>query len=446
MRNRASILIGLLWCVALLSLVVVGVLYTARMDLMVGKNYADKIQARYLALAGVEKAKALLYKNAQDRSHSRKNHSGEFYDSAADFKEVAFGRGTYSIMHRGRTDEGGGVIYGVSDEESRMNLNTVDSDTLQKIKGLTSDNAAAILGWRGQGSSDQEKDYYMSLRPPYMPRLGAFQTIRELLMVRTISPDQVYGRDNHQNGLLVADDSEDGPPKYPDSVATEDLGWAGILTVDSAVKNVNAAGESRVDVQNADETTLTTVHGITPQIAHAIVTYRSKNRFSSIADLLDVTPSNNQNGGIPRGQGSSSGGSSGDNSGGSVVNVNLLADIADDITTSGDGPQPGAININTASAEVLECLPGVDENLAQAIISYRRSSGFFDNVAGLFKVDGMTRDIFKQLAPAVTTRSETYRILAEGRVTSTGARQRIQEIVRINLDGVKVLSYREDDL
>ena len=446
MRNRASILIGLLWCVALLSLVVVGVLYTAQMDLLVGKNYADKIQARYLALAGVEKAKALLYKNAHDRSHARKNHSGECYDSAADFKEVAFGRGTYSVLRRGRTDEGAGVIYGVADEESRLNLNTADADALQKIKGLTSDHAAAILGWRGQGSSPQENDYYLSLRPPYKPRLGAFQTIRELLMVRTVSADLVYGRDRHQNGLLVADDNEDGPPQYPPSVPTDDLGWAGILTVDSAVKNVNAAGESRINVQTADETTLTTVPGVTQPIAHAIVTYRGKNRFQSIADLLDVTPPNNQNGGFPGARGNGSDGNSDDASGGQVVNVNLLTDLADDITTSGEGPQPGAVNLNTAGAEVLQCLPGVDANLAQAIISYRRSTGFFENIAGLFKVDGMTRDIFKQLAPLVTTRSETYRILAEGRVTSTGARQRIQEIVRINLDGVKVLSYREDDL
>ncbi len=39
MRKRASILIGLLWCVALLAVVVVGVLHTARMDLLTGKNF-----------------------------------------------------------------------------------------------------------------------------------------------------------------------------------------------------------------------------------------------------------------------------------------------------------------------------------------------------------------------------------------------------------------------
>ena len=56
MSSRASVLVALLWCVALLALIVVGVLHTSRLDLRVAKNYGDTIQAHYLALAGIEKA------------------------------------------------------------------------------------------------------------------------------------------------------------------------------------------------------------------------------------------------------------------------------------------------------------------------------------------------------------------------------------------------------
>src|SRR6266702_6832828 len=78
----ASILVGLLWCVALLSIIVLGVLHTARLDLMVVKNYGDRIQARYLALAGVERAKALLYQDARDRKKAGKYHTRYLYDAA----------------------------------------------------------------------------------------------------------------------------------------------------------------------------------------------------------------------------------------------------------------------------------------------------------------------------------------------------------------------------
>jgi DNA uptake protein ComE-like DNA-binding protein len=442
-QNRASILIGLLWCVALLSVVVVGVLHTAQMDLQTGKNYGDKIQARYLALAGIEKAEALLYKEAHDRNHSGKNHTGELYDNSQDFREVALGRGTFSVLRRGRDDEGGGVIYGVSDEESRLNVNTADHDALMKIQGLNSDMATAILNWRGGGSNVMETEYYLGQRPPYQPRGAPFQTVRELLMVRGVTSDLLLGKDVHQNGRL--DDEAVGVnelPKYQDFVAADDLGWAGILTVDSSVKNVNAAGESRVNLQNADESSLAAVPGITRNIAHAIVSYRGTNNFQSIADLLDVTPpSDNQNAGIAPDNSDSSG-----SSGGGVINEGRLMEIADDVTASGDQYLPGVINVNTAGLDVLVCLPGIDRDLAQKIIAYRQSSGFFANPAELLKVDGLTRDIFKQVAPLVTARSETFRILAEGRVKSTGVRQRVQVIVRVNLDGVKTLSYREDDL
>src|SRR5580704_2717736 len=107
MRTKASILVGLLWCVALLSVVVISVLHTARMDLMVVKNYGDRIQAHYIALAGIEKARALLYQDAQDRSRSRKNHTGNYYDNEQEFRDVSFSRGTFSVIHRGRSDENG---------------------------------------------------------------------------------------------------------------------------------------------------------------------------------------------------------------------------------------------------------------------------------------------------------------------------------------------------
>ena len=389
----------------------------------------------------------MLYKDAHDRTHNGKNHAGNLYDDTQDFREVALGRGTFSLLRRGRDDEGGGVVYGVSDEESRLNVNTATSEELTKIQGLDSDIARAILSWRGQGTNVMETEYYLAQRPPYQPRGGPYETVRELLMVRDVTPDLLLGRDAHQNGLLddEAVEAKD-PPKFEDSVSAADLGWANLLTVDSGVKNVNAAGDSRVNIQNADESALTGVHGITRDIAHAIVSYRSKNNFQSIVDLLDVTPAqdnqNGQNGGAPP-NGQDSSGSTG---GGGVIDQSLLMQIADDVTTADDKNLNGVVNINTASLDVLVCLPGIDRDLAQKIISYRQSSGFFANPAELMKVDGITPDLLKQIVPLVTARSETYRILAEGRVKSTGVRQRIQVIVRVNLDGVKTLSYREDDL
>ncbi len=481
-RNRASVLVGLLWCVAILSLVVVSVLHTSRIDLMAGKNYGDRIQAHYLALAGIEKAKALLYKNAHDRSTSGKNHTGELYNAPDQFRDVSFGRGKFRVFRRGRQDEGGGIIYGISDEESRLNINTASMQQFTNLNGMTVDIAKAIVDWRSAANDNNNnnnndnnngadpnapapaptgvganEDYYMGLQPPYQPRHGPFQTVRELLLVRGVTRDLLFGNDKHQNGLLPpAGDGEDDS-LAGDLNADTDAGWAELFTVASTEKNVDAGGQDRVNVQSADENALTGVKGLTSPMARAIVSYRGQNQFQSIANLLDVTAQQNQgqNSGNQNASGNSqsgnqnpgSGGSSGSSgSGNKVITQDDFIQFADGVTIVDGQDLSGLININTAGRDVLMCLPGVDRQLAQAIISYRQSSGYFPNSGELLKVGGLTSDIFKQIAPLVTARSETFRILSEGKVTSTGARQRIQEVVHIGLSEVKTLGYREDNL
>ena len=458
MRTRASILVGLLWCVALLSLVVVSLLHTARMDLTITKHYGDKIQAHYLALAGIEKAKALLYHDARERSRSARNYTGELSGSAEQFRDISFGRGHFRVFRRARPDEGGGVIYGVADEESRLNVNSATVADLTKLEGFTPDLAVSVLAWRGGGdvggsiSAAANADYYASLQPPYQPRNGPFQTVRELLMVRGMPSDLLLGNDPRENGLLDDADGDGASPFGADrQTGPVSSGWAGVLTVHSTDKNVNAAGQDRVNIQTADEAALTGVRGITPAIAKAILQHRGQNRFQSIADLLDVTaPQNQSQPGSPGSSRPNQPGQPGpmpaNPSGPKLIDENLLMDIADDLTADSNQDQPGLVNINTAGVEVLACLPGVDRELAQAITSYRQSAGFLPNTAWLLKVPGLNQQIFKQVAPRVTARSETFRILSEGKIKSTGARQRIQVFVHVGLTDIKTLSYRESDL
>lgn len=450
-------LVAVLWCLALLSIIVFGVLHTARMDLMVMKNYGDRVQAHYLALAGIEKAKALLYQDALQRSRSRVNHDGALYNAPEQFRNVTLGRGEFSVFRRGRMDEGGGIIYGISDEESRLNVNTASPQELEKLQDMTPDIIAAIVDWRDSDNTvsqdGAESDYYLSLRPPYVARNGPFQTLRELLMVRGITPALLLGRDSARGGRVEL--QEGGEQGASDSL---DRGWAPLLTVNSAIDNVNAAGEQRVNIQSADESALSAVNGITPDVAKAIVAYRGQHQFQSLADLLDVVAVQNrpgQNGQPNQGRENQAGnpnppgGPNNPNSnpsGPKVISEDLLTQIADDLTVNSSDRLQGVIDLNTAGLEVLRCLPGLDRQLAQAIISYRSSSGFFPNTACLLKVPGFTPAIYKQVALSVCVRSETYRILSQGKVNSSGARERIQEIVHVGLQDVTTLSYREDDL
>ena len=175
-RSRGSVLVAVLWCLAILSIVVVGALYSTELHLNATKNYEDKIQAHYLAVAGIEKAKALLFHEAAARKKAARNYSGELYNSPERFKDVPFGRGMFSVIRPGSRDEGNGVMYGISDEESRLNINTVSAQELSKIRDLPAETIAAIIDWRDRDNSAQpggaERDYYASLKPPYRPQIG----------------------------------------------------------------------------------------------------------------------------------------------------------------------------------------------------------------------------------------------------------------------------------
>ncbi len=463
MKNtHASVLIGLLWSVALLAVIVVSVLFTSRLSLGVAKNHGDGVQAYYLALAGAEKAKAVIYRDAAERKRSGQNHTGAIYNDPADFRDVKLGRGEFRVVHQAYTADGGQLLYGVSDENSRLSVNEASLEQLTNIVGLTSDVAAAIIDWRDQDSNPSqggaEADYYAAQTPRYVPRNDRIQTARELLLVRGVTRELLLGEDSNQNGILDPEE-DDGDINYPpdNHDGMLNAGWSGVLCFESKTQNQNAAGQDRVNVQTADQGSLTGVPGITPEMAKAITQSRDQNKLESLVDLLEVKemsetlsagqPAPNQQGqpqptAFSNAQQKTTGAAQ--PVGPNLLTEDLLLQIADDLTTISESSQRGLINVNTASAIVLRCLPGVSEDLAQAIINYRSSAGFLPNIAHLLRVQGMTRQLFKQISPNLSVRSETFRIISEGKVGSSGAHRRIEVIVQVGNSSVETVSYREN--
>jgi DNA uptake protein ComE-like DNA-binding protein len=227
------------------------------------------------------------------------------------------------------------------------------------------------------------------------------------------------------------------------------------------VGNVNAGGDPRVNIQTAGEEVLAAVNGIDAELAKAIVAHRGENKLERLADLFEVEAvkppepaSEEQKQPMPGGIGADGtpgsqnrpqpkNESASQASGEKLVDEALLKRIADELTVIDEFNLPGVVNINTANARVLACLPGLNQELGDAIVAARKEKGFFQNVAMLFEVPGMTREIFKQVESRVSCRSETFRILGEGRVSSTGARKRIEIVVHIGDSDVNTLSYRD---
>lgn len=69
---------------------------------------------------------------------------------------------------------------------------------------------------------------------------------------------------------------------------------------------------------------------------------------------------------------------------------------------SGTSPQ-NRININTASAEELDTLPGIGPSKAALIVTFRNEHGAFETTADIQQVTGIGPSIYEELQPYITT-------------------------------------------
>lgn len=79
-----------------------------------------------------------------------------------------------------------------------------------------------------------------------------------------------------------------------------------------------------------------------------------------------------------------------------------LGEVRDGGGAMSASPEGGLVNINTASREQLEVLPGVGPVLAAAIIAWRQDNGGFASVEDLQEVSGIGPKNFEKLKPLVT--------------------------------------------
>jgi Helix-hairpin-helix motif len=92
--------------------------------------------------------------------------------------------------------------------------------------------------------------------------------------------------------------------------------------------------------------------------------------------------------------------------------------ILDRFTTTRGEKLPGLVNVNTASAAVLQTLPGIPEGAGEAIVAARHglTPDKLRTPAWLFQEDIVPAEAFKTLAPFITTRSWqfTFHVIGYG--------------------------------
>ncbi|MEZ6087980.1 MAG: type II secretion system protein GspK [Pirellulaceae bacterium] len=203
-----------------------------------------KTQADMLVESGTEFARLML-----SQTPNARDDQGGVNDNPAMFQAINVvpdldpqRRGNFTIIAPAIDALGqfAGVRYGLQNESARLNVNTLtvieenysigdealqaaadlgladtdqamisDSiarDLLMGLPNMTEDVADAILDWLDEDDEQRdfgaEYDYYNSLPTPYNPRNGAIDSVEELLLVRVVTPELLFGADTNRNGII----------------------------------------------------------------------------------------------------------------------------------------------------------------------------------------------------------------------------------------------------
>lgn len=200
-RHQGSILILAVWSLFLLTTFAVQLGIIVRQKITLVRRLDNRNDRYFIAEAGVKQALVQLRK---DDFRFEADHLGEIWsDHSSTFKEIRVGKGSFTVSYMHHDGEFSRVMYGLQDEESKINLNKAGVDVITRLLELTTDLgrqgaeelAYCIVDWRDNDSFFTHPQYgaedsdYKRLKNPYEAKDSDFEVIEELLFVNKMDQE-----------------------------------------------------------------------------------------------------------------------------------------------------------------------------------------------------------------------------------------------------------------
>ena len=384
----------------------------ARVEARASGNRLSAAEAALAARAGEQYALSMVAAAAGDATFAEQNLP----------EQVPVGAGWFWIVLPDRQNDRV-QDFGVEDEGSRLNLNTAPATQLLMLPGMTPDVADAIVDWRDQDDTPSpygaESAYYGSVQPPYRAKNGPFETVEELLLVKGVTPELLYGMDANHNGML--DEEEEaatgGTVSRSNEANDTSRGWLPFLST-TGPGNAAAGGGGQQ---------LTNVNGNQQPVLEVLrQSITDQNRLTEIANrLAGGRPFRNMVDFYVKTQ----------------MKPEEFALVAARLTVAGGAANNARVNINTAPREVLRCLNGLEDADALALVSAREGGADTTNLAWVADAIDKTKAV--AIGDQITATS--YRFSAD--VIGVSADGRAYHRVRVMIDGSRAtpaVVYRRD--
>ena len=376
-----------------------------------------------------------------------------------------------------------GIRCGVENESRRLHLADLlrweqeqpgsGRLALMNFPGMTEAVADAILDWidsdsqsRSQGA---ESDYYAGLDRPYAPRNGLPETLEELLLVKGVTRELLFGFDTNYNYQIdpeeiVKASSASGPA----SPSNEIVPWASLLTLYSGQRNWTSDGQPRIDLNSMDLVNLQSqlTEALDANWAAFIMAYRQYGpstgpqaatpgpppinpgiapsfTIRSVLDLVGAqvaisNPLLSQTSGVYASPLAND----------PQAMNQQLPNLLDKTTVVNAPVLRGGVSVNDAPRAVLRCVPGIDDALADRILSARDSQSSKDEFGRRFPTWLLAEGVvdlptMRTLLPNICSQGDVVRAQIVAQFDKPGPTARAEVVVDATTLPAQQVFYRD---
>ena len=251
--EKGIALLMTLWVLTIMMVLVLSFSYMTRTETYATLSFKEGMEKKFLAEAGIERGiLELFYRNANKNQAILLEGHEVWRIDGRPYKDL-MGEGEFSV---GITDESGKIdINAMTDGGSDIILrNLLKNLGVQEEE--TNTIVDSILDWKDADDahhlSGAEDEYYMSLPNPYKAKNANFDTLEELLLVKGITSEILYGN-------------------------KEKKGIINLLTIYS--------NKIQININAAPKEVLMAIPGITPEIADSIISFREHDEIKNAAEV-----------------------------------------------------------------------------------------------------------------------------------------------------------------
>ncbi len=262
--EKGIALIMLLWVLTILMVIVFSFSFMTRTETYATLSFKEGVEKQFLAEAGIERGiMEILYRMISIGMPI-------IVEGLEEGMEVWKIDGT---VYTGNMGDGRYTVR-ITDESGKIDINAIsdaNADLLRNLlKNLELDDEQvniivdSILDWKDADDlyhfNGAETDYYMSLPNPYKAKNANFDTIEELLLVKGITPELLYGNGD-KRGIID---------------------FLTIYLKKNIIININAAPKE----------VLMAIPGMTSEIADALIDYREDKEIRTKEEISGILGGN----------------------------------------------------------------------------------------------------------------------------------------------------------